>query len=183
MARDYALNATVPNPKTPIGEVEVDGKTIPVFCSDEWRRTWFEPVGVSLYGETGGEDVTQAIGSGGIVTLGVGTSGSYVEDISGDPTRGLNVAGGAGEGANNAITIAQDIQITASPEFADLTITGSGTISALFVSVAGKVTKDATITAPETAHTINAVFDNAEVQTALDNLGAVVEELRQAMNA
>jgi len=183
MARDYSLSATVPAPKTPIGEVLIDGEMHPVTCSEAWRRTWFEPVGVSLYGETGGEDITQAISDGGIVKLGVGTSGNYVQSVTGDPTKGLNVAGGAGEGSVNAVTLAQDIQVTGSPEFADVTITGDGAISALFVTVSGKVTKDATITAPETAHTVNATFSNTEIKGFLDDLGAVVEELRQAMNA
>lgn len=200
MARDYALNATVPAPRTPIGEAEFGGKRVPVFVSEEWRRQWFEPVGGSLFGETGEDDVTQGLGAGGEVVLGTGTSGNYVATISGDPTKGLNVAGGSGEGTTNAITLAQDIQTSATPAFDGLTINGNITVTgtvdgrdvaadgtaldALPATIAGKVTKttsisDAPVDADE-AHTEPADF--AAVKTALDALAAKINAVGTQAN-
>jgi len=145
MARDYSLSAIVPPPGA--GFVEKDGELSVA------ARLFLESVGIALFGETGESDVTQGIGDGGVIELGVGTTGNYVAEISGDPTKGLSVAGGAGEGTTNAITLAQDIQPSASPTFANISITPGGTVDgrdvsadgtaldALPATIAGKVAK------------------------------------------
>lgn len=193
MARDYALNAIVPAPGIPIGYLETEKGRVAVYVSEEWRRQWFEFVGVSLFGETGEEDVTQNIGAGGIVTLGTGTVGDYVESVSGNGATGVIVTGGTGEGSTPVVSLSQDLQASASPTFANIIVTGNvdgrdvsadgATLDGLVTTVADKVTKDATITAASEAHTLNATFDNAEVEAALNALGAIINEMRAAFNA
>lgn len=58
-------------------------------------------------------------------------------------------------------------------------ITNAYTKTEVDAAVGGKVTKDATITAASEAH---AVTDFATTNTALDALGAIINEIRTAMN-
>ncbi len=64
------------------------------------------------------------------------------------------------------------------------TLSGYGiTDGASDTELAGKVTKDATITAASETHSLNATFSNTEVQDALNALGAVFNEMRTSFNA
>lgn len=155
--RTYDLNATVPAPGIPIGYIEAGQGRTPVYVSEEWRRQWFEPIGVSLFGETGELDVTQGIGDGGIITLGAGTDGNYVQSIS-SGGNGVSVAGGAGEGSTPVITLSQDLQASASPVFAALTLTGNLTLGGTVAgrNIAADGVKLDTIATGATANQTNA---------------------------
>lgn len=181
MARDYSLNATVPAPSIPIGYIERDGRRFPVYLSEEWRLLWFERVGGALFGETGEDDITQGLNPGGTVTLGSGTDGDYVKSISGDGSKGVIVTGGSGEGSTPVVSLSQDLQASASPTFAALTVSGlvngrniaadGAALDALPASIAGKVTK-AVIAALPTSGT-----------STIAELEAKINEIAAAMNA
>lgn len=162
MARDFSLKTTVPAPRIPIGYAEFNGNRVPVYVSEDWRLLWFEKVSPALFGTTGEDDVTQGLNPGGTVTLGSGTDGDYVESISGDASKGVVVTGGSGEGSTPQVSLSQDLQASASPTFAALTIVGlingrniasdGAALDALPASIAAKVSK-ATITALPTSGT------------------------------
>jgi hypothetical protein len=56
------------------------------------------------------------------VALGTDTTGNYVSDVTGGT--GVTVTHTPGEGSSPSIAIGQDVSTTASPSFADLTLTG-----------------------------------------------------------
>lgn len=181
MARDFSLKTTVPAPRIPIGYAEFNGNRIPVYVSEDWRLLWFEKVSPALFGPTGEDDVTQGLNPGGTVTLGSGTDGDYVKSISGDGSKGVVVTGGSGEGSTPVVSLSQDLQASASPTFANISVTGNvdgrdvsadgAALDALPASIAGKVTK-AVITALPTSGT-----------STIAELEAKINEIAAAMNA
>ena len=181
MARQ-TIRASMPPINEPIAYVNDE----PVYLPEPWRRL-FEFLYTAVFFQ--GTDPTQVLSEGGI-TLGSGTDGDYVESLTG--LTGVSVIGGSGEGSTPTIAIGQAVGTSDSPIFAGATINGNITItgnvdgvdvSALATTVAGKVTKDASITAASESHSLNATFSNTEVETALNDLGAVINEMRTAFNA
>ena len=96
--RDYDLSTAVPPPVVALGHVEMGGKRLPVYVSEEWRIAWFENVGVALFGVSGGEDILLDV-----------PQGAFVETINGDASNGLTVSGTPGPGYTVSMSLSRNI--------------------------------------------------------------------------
>lgn len=103
-----------------------------IYDGTAWQQVAFGSGGASTVTLTGDVTGTGNVSSGTItvsttiaansVELGTDTTGNYVVDVTGGT--GVTVTHTPGEGSSPSIAIGQDVATTASPSFADLTLTG-----------------------------------------------------------
>ena len=85
----------------------------------------------------------------GTVALGSGTSGNYVDNVTGGT--GVTVSGSAGEGWEPAISIGQAVGTSDDVQFADVTASGNVVITGNLTVIGSSVTISSTITTIEDA--------------------------------